>query len=57
VPVLAITGSNTFPWIAAATRDVAGAVPGARFLSLEGQDHGVLRQPEALLPSLRDFFG
>lgn len=57
VPVLAIAGSNTFPWLAQATAQVAGAVPGGRFLSLEGQDHGVLQQPEALLPCLREFLG
>jgi pimeloyl-ACP methyl ester carboxylesterase len=57
VPTLAIAGSNTFPWLAAATRQVADAVPGARFMSLDGQDHGVLHQPEALLPCLREFLG
>jgi len=57
VPALAIAGSDTFPWLAEATRQVAGAVPGARFESLDGQDHGVLQQPEALLPCLREFFG
>ena len=57
VPVLAIAGSNTFPWLAAATKQVAGAIPGARFLSLQGQDHGVLQQPAALLPCLREFLG
>jgi pimeloyl-ACP methyl ester carboxylesterase len=57
VPVLAIAGSNTFPWLAQATEQVAGAVPDGRFLSLEGQDHGVLHQPQALLPCLREFLG
>jgi pimeloyl-ACP methyl ester carboxylesterase len=57
VPTLAIAGSNTFPWLAAATEEVAQAVPGALFVSLEGQDHGVLQQPEALLSCLRDFIG
>jgi pimeloyl-ACP methyl ester carboxylesterase len=57
VPTLAIAGSDTFPWLAAATRQVAGAIPGARFESLDGQDHGVLRQPQALVPCLREFFG
>jgi pimeloyl-ACP methyl ester carboxylesterase len=57
VPTLAIAGSNTFPWLAAATEQVAGAIPGALFLSLEGQDHGVLQQPAALLPCLRKFLG
>jgi pimeloyl-ACP methyl ester carboxylesterase len=57
VPTLAIAGSKTFPWLAAATEQVAQVVPDARFLSLEGQDHGVLQQPEALLPCLREFIG
>jgi pimeloyl-ACP methyl ester carboxylesterase len=57
VPTLAIAGSNTFPWLAAGTRQVAGAVPGARFLSLDGQDHGVLQQPGVLLSCLREFLG
>lgn len=55
VPTLAIAGSQTFPWLAAATSEVAQAVPGARFLVLEGQDHGVLHQPQALVPCLREF--
>ena len=57
VPALAIAGTNTFPWLAAAARQVADAIPGARFLSLQGQDHGVLHQPAALLPCLREFLG
>jgi pimeloyl-ACP methyl ester carboxylesterase len=57
VPTLAIAGSDTFPWLAAATEQVADAIPGARFLSLQGQDHGVLQQPAALLPCLREFLG
>jgi pimeloyl-ACP methyl ester carboxylesterase len=57
VPTLAIAGTNTFPWLAAATEQVAEVVPGARFVSLEGQDHGVLHQPESLLPCLREFLG
>lgn len=57
VPVLAIAGSNTFPWLAQATEQVARAIPGGRFLSLEGQDHGVLHHPDALLGCLREFLG
>jgi pimeloyl-ACP methyl ester carboxylesterase len=57
VPVLAIAGTATFPWLAQATEQVAAAIPGGRFLSLEGQDHGVLHQPAALLPCLREFLG
>jgi pimeloyl-ACP methyl ester carboxylesterase len=55
VPVLAIAGSNTFPWIFEATEQVARAIPGGRFLALDGQDHGVLQQPEALLACLKEF--
>ena len=57
VPTLTIAGSDTFPWLAGATEQVAEAVPGARFLSLAGQDHGILQSPEALQPSLQEFFG
>lgn len=57
IPTLVIAGSNTFPWLAAAAQEVAGAVPEASYLSLEGQDHGVLQQPEALLTCLREFLG
>lgn len=57
VPTLVIAGSNTFPWLDTAAQEVARVVPSARYLSLEGQDHGVLQQPEALLTCLQDFFG
>jgi pimeloyl-ACP methyl ester carboxylesterase len=57
VPTLVINGSNTFPWLAAAAAETARVVPKADYLSLEGQDHGVLRQPEALLGCVREFFG
>ena len=57
VPALVIAGADTFPWLSAAAWQVAHAVPGARFLSLEGQDHGVLQQPAALLTCLREFLG
>jgi pimeloyl-ACP methyl ester carboxylesterase len=55
VPTLAIDGGESWDWIRAATRAVADAIPGARYLTLEGQDHGVLNQPEALRPVLADF--
>jgi pimeloyl-ACP methyl ester carboxylesterase len=57
VPTLLIAGANTFPWLATATEQAAQAVPGARYVSLEGQDHGVLHRPEALLACLREFLG
>jgi len=56
VPTLAIAGSQTFDWIKASTQAVADAVPDARYLELEGQDHGVLNQPEALRLVLEDEF-
>jgi hypothetical protein len=57
VPVLAIDGSQSPGWIRAGTRAVADAVPGARYITLEGQDHGVLHHPEALRPVLSAHFG
>ncbi len=57
VATLVIAGSNTFPWLARAAKEVATAVPGSSYLSLEGQDHGILQQPEALLTCLREFLG
>ena len=56
-PTLVMAGSNTFPWLVAAAEEVASCVPGARYLSLEGQDHGVLQQPAVLLDCLREFLG
>ncbi len=57
VPALAIDGGESWDWIRAATRGVADAIPGARYVTLDGQDHGVLNQPEALRPVLIDFLG
>jgi pimeloyl-ACP methyl ester carboxylesterase len=57
IPTLAIAGSNTFSWLATAIEQVAQAIPGARYLTLEGEDQGVLQRPEFLLPCLQEFFG
>ena len=54
-PTLAVAGDQSPEWLRTATRAVADAIPGARHAVLEGQDHGVLNQPEALRPLLRDF--
>jgi hypothetical protein len=56
LPLLALDGGESFPWIRATARAVAQAVPGARHLTLEGQDHSVLQHPEALRPALVEFF-
>jgi pimeloyl-ACP methyl ester carboxylesterase len=55
VPTLAIGGGESPEWLRAAARAVADAVPGARYLTLDGQDHGVLREPAALRSVLTDF--
>lgn len=55
VPTLVLSGSNTAPWLAAASRAVAGAIPGAVHRVVEGQDHGILQQPEALRAELTGF--
>jgi pimeloyl-ACP methyl ester carboxylesterase len=57
LPVLAIGGGASPPWLPAAARAVADAVPGARYVTLDGQDHGVLQQPDALRPLLTSYFG
>jgi pimeloyl-ACP methyl ester carboxylesterase len=56
VPTLAIAGGDSPGWQPAAARAVADAVPGGRHLILDGQDHGVLHQPDALRPALTEFF-
>jgi pimeloyl-ACP methyl ester carboxylesterase len=56
IPVLAIGGGASPPWLPAAARAVADAIPGARYVTLEGQDHGVLNQPDALQALLADYF-
>jgi pimeloyl-ACP methyl ester carboxylesterase len=55
VPTLAIGGGRSPEFLPAAARAVADAIPGARYLTLEDQDHSVLHQPEALRPALVDF--
>jgi pimeloyl-ACP methyl ester carboxylesterase len=56
IPVLAIGGGASPSWLPAAARAVADAIPGARYVTLDGQDHGVLNQPDALRPLLTEFF-
>lgn len=57
VPVLAIGGGASPPWLPAAAQAVAAAVPGGRYVTLDGQDHGVLQQPAALRDLLTGYFG
>jgi pimeloyl-ACP methyl ester carboxylesterase len=55
IPMLAVDGSQSPQWIRTGTRAVADAVPGGRYVTLDGQDHSVLHHPEALHPELSDF--
>ena len=55
IPTLVMAGSGTFGWIQTAARTLAGVIPGARYVEIEGQDHGVLQHPDALEPMLGDF--
>lgn len=55
IPALAVDGSQSPDWIRTSTRAVAEAIPGARYVTLDGQDHGVLHHPEALHPVLSAF--
>ena len=48
-------GGQSPEWVHTATRAVADAVPGGRYVTLDGHDHGVLHQPEALRPVLSAF--
>ena len=57
LPVLAIGGGTSPSWLPAAARAAADAVPGGRYVTLDGQDHGVLQQPDALRPLLTSYFG
>jgi pimeloyl-ACP methyl ester carboxylesterase len=57
VPTLAVYGDRTAPGLAAATRAVAAAVPGAELVVIEGEDHAVLQRPAVLAPILARFFG
>lgn len=55
VPVLAVAGAASPPWLCEATRAVADAVPDGTYRTLEGQTHMV--DPGVLAPVLAEFFG
>lgn len=54
VPVLALAGGASPPWMRTATRQVAEAVPQGTYRVVEGQSHAV--EPEMLAPVLAEFF-
>jgi pimeloyl-ACP methyl ester carboxylesterase len=54
VPALVMDGGASPPWQRNAARAVAGVLPDARYLTLEGQTHGPA--DDVLAPALLDFF-
>jgi pimeloyl-ACP methyl ester carboxylesterase len=54
VPVLVLGGANSPDWFRRTVEATTGAIPGARLVMLEGQDHGA--PPEVLAPVLTDFY-
>jgi pimeloyl-ACP methyl ester carboxylesterase len=54
VPVLVLGGGNSPEWFHQSVQATAAAIPGARLVWLEGQDHGA--PPEVLTPVLTEFF-
>jgi len=55
VPTLLLHGGNSPAWAGIATSMIAEAIPGARQVTLEGQDHSA--DPAVLAPVLVEFFG
>jgi pimeloyl-ACP methyl ester carboxylesterase len=51
VPVLAIASGASPAWLRAASRAAADAISGARYMTLDGQDHGVLNQSRTRRPA------
>jgi pimeloyl-ACP methyl ester carboxylesterase len=54
VPVLVLGGAKSPDWFRRTVEATAGAIPGARLVMLDGQDHGA--PPEVLTPVLTDFY-
>jgi pimeloyl-ACP methyl ester carboxylesterase len=54
VPTLLISGGDSPAWAAEAVSEIAAAVPDAKQLVVQGQDHNV--DPATIAPELSDFF-
>jgi pimeloyl-ACP methyl ester carboxylesterase len=54
IPTLLIHGGNSPAWAGAAASVTAEAIPGARHVTIEGQDHNV--DPATIAPALIEFF-
>jgi pimeloyl-ACP methyl ester carboxylesterase len=57
IRTLTIGGGASEPHLPGVARLVAETIPGARYVTLPGHDHGVLRQPADLVPVLKEFLG
>ncbi|WP_232665311.1 alpha/beta fold hydrolase [Pseudonocardia sp. TRM90224] len=55
-PTLAIGGGTSPEWLRDGAREVAAQIPGARYVTLDGQDHNVLNNAAALRPLLETFY-
>ena len=55
-PTLALGGGESPLWMTDGARAVAAAVAGGRYLTIAGEDHAVLRNPDVLRPVLTDFY-
>ncbi|MGH3382058.1 MAG: alpha/beta fold hydrolase [Actinoallomurus sp.] len=55
VPTLALGGGESPGWLREGAHAVAATVPGARYVTIDGEDHGVLNHPEALRAVLTEF--
>ena len=53
-PALVLDGGKSPQWMRNTTRELAAAVPGARYRTLEGQTHMV--KPDAIVPVVTAFF-
>jgi len=53
-PVLVLGGANSPDWFRRTVQATTEAIPGARLVTLDGQDHGA--PPEVIAPVLTDFF-
>ncbi len=54
VPVLVLGGANSPDWFHRTVEETTAAIPGARLVTLEGQDHGA--PPEVITPVMTEFF-
>jgi pimeloyl-ACP methyl ester carboxylesterase len=54
VPTLVLDGAKSPEWMRTSQRQIAEAIPGARYRTIPGQTH--MLKPDAIAPILREFF-